>query len=258
MSSSNVPQRNSLSTETSRGPVLLALAGAPEPAVLTTMTACAENLGRSLEMTMTGEEPGGVLASEADVAHVVTAVRRFAAAIVVVAGTTPASMVRRLVAETRRPVLVARTGQRWATVLSATDLRARGLPVLAAGSALAASCGARSLVMHNAPPTWAAPARLVRPTAAAVAARRLGRLARIAARTVPRSGVMVVCDRDTHRAVVEVVGARGADVVVVGMRRSTRHADGGCAEGIVTGTTANVLVVPLSRPRSATWMEVQS
>lgn len=228
-----------------RGAALLAFAGPPAPEVLATMTACAANLDRQLDVATAGVRPGGVIAVDAEIDQIAAVVRRRAIAVVVVASATAARIVRRLAIRTRRPVLVARTRQRWQLVLAATDLCARGVPVVTVATGLASVSGAAALVLHNVAPTWAAPSRSIRPLASASVARQLRRLARVAARTSPHPQVMVASTVEPARAIVDAMVARDADLLVVGMRRPRPRRPGGCAERVVSTTPGNVLVVPL-------------
>ncbi len=233
--------------DSQRGAALLVLAGPPTSDVLVTMVACAQNLGRNMEVIAIGERSGGVVATDPEIAQAAAAKRRIGAAVIVVASGTPPPIVRRLATAARCPVLVARTRQRWEVVLSATDLNARGLPVVVAGSAIAERCHARSLVIHNVSPSWAVPTPNGEPIQSAIVSRRVRRLVRAAAHTTPRSGVMVSNANDAQRAITRAVVERDADLLVLGMRRPTHHLLGGCADGILATTPGNVMVVPLGR-----------
>ena len=248
-----------LARETGRGPALLAFAGQPSTEQFSTLVACAENLERDLLATNVGSRPGGVIATDKEVALVAAVVRKAGAAVVVVAGDTPPRVVRRLVAASRRPVLVARTRQRWEVVLSATDLETRGVPVVAAGAALAATRGASSVVLHNVAPVWVAPTAVVVPGAGGAnrVARRLRRLARLAARTSPPSQVVVSSASAVDRAILDATVRRHADILVVGMRRPARRTRARCADRLVAATPGNVMVVPLGPPRRDRGMEVR-
>ena len=232
-----------------RGAALLAFAGPPTPAVLSTMTACATNLERRLSAVTTGTRMGGVLATDLDIAKVVATVRRRSIAFVVVAGGTAPRVVRRLAALTRRPVLVARTRARWRRVLAATDLQTPGSPVLALATAVAAVRDAEALLLHSVAPSWATPAPAIRPLASVAVARRMRRLARLAAHATPRPRVVVASSVQPARAIVDAMATHDAELVVVGMRRA--HRGGGCAEQVVADAGGNVLVVPLVAPTSA-------
>lgn len=235
----------------SRGPALLVHAGPPDRATLTTMLACAENLGRELASTLVGVRPGRLMVTELELARVVATARRTAAAILVVPGETTTRIVRRLAALTRRPVLVARSGQAWRRVLAATDLRSRGLPVVTAGAAVAATRAAALGVLHNASPRWSSPdnAAASAPIAQSLC-RRLERLTRAAlAPAAPAELVVSAALRD-DRAILDAVVARDADLLVVGMRRPSRIFHQGCADRVVAMAPVNVLVIPLgARPQ---------
>lgn len=251
MANPNELDMNDAMPEVGRGAALLAFAGKPPRAVFATMVACAENLGRDLVAATVGARDGGAIATVQEVARVAAAVRRSGAAILVVAGGTAPHLVRRLAAACRRPVLLARTRQPWTRVLAATDLEAAGLPVVAAGAAIAASAGAEAVVLHNVAPAWAAPTPLLGTGAvfAARVARRLRRLVRTAGRMSPRSQVVVCASAAADRAIVDAVVARDADLLVVGMRRPARRLRARCADHVVAATPGNVLVIPLGRRR---------
>jgi nucleotide-binding universal stress UspA family protein len=232
-----------------RGPALLVFSGPPAPATFDTMVSCAENLERDLVAATVGNRPGGVISSERELGLVTAAVRGIGAAIVVVAAETSSGIVRRLAASVGRPVLVARTGQPWQRVLSATDLRGRRYPVVVLGTAVAETRRAASMVLHNVAPGWAAPTALAGTGAgrvfAAGVARRLRRLARFVARTSPGSTVIVSGVGVAGRAIVDAAAARDADLLVVGMRRPSRRVRARCADHVIASTPGNVLVVPL-------------
>lgn len=227
-----------------RGPALLAFAGPPTPAQLAVMVACAANLGRDLLAVTVEGRAAAVLSSRRAVAQVAAAARRSSAMLIVVAGETPARAVRDLAAATGRPVLIARTRRRWRLVLSATDLQARGTPVMATGAAVAATCRARAVVLHN-----------VEPPAAPPAARRLRRLERLAARTTPPSAPLVSRAAAPDRAIVEAAARRRADLLVIGARRPDGRV-GRCADGVIANASTNVMVVPLGASRNRTNPEV--
>ncbi|MBL8627217.1 MAG: universal stress protein [Myxococcales bacterium] len=241
-----------------RGTVLLVFAGTPSSATLATMLAAAANLGRTITSITVGVRTGAVLVTEPELARAAAAARASDAAVVVVAGGTSARVVRRLTSAARLPVLVARTRQPWSTVVSATDLQAPGTPVLAAGSAVAATRHAEFAVVHNVTPAWQEAAALdsTGGTVAAHVARRLRRLARLAAAVTPTPAVVVCAGPEAPRAIVDACVARGADLVVVGMRRPRATRTDRCADHVVASTPGNVLVVPLGARRRARAVEV--
>jgi nucleotide-binding universal stress UspA family protein len=238
--------------EEGRGIALLVLAGSPTEDVLTTMRACAENLGRELVTATVQGTMGGAIVSQQQLAQIAALVQRSRAAVVVVAGQTPTRFVRRLAAAGRRPVLVARTRQKWTRILAATDLQSRGFPIVAAASAVATAHGADSVVLHNVAPSWAATAATFGAAgrmATGVAGVR--RLLRTAARSVPRPKVIVSASARPARAIVDAFAARHADLLVLGMRRPHGRPGARCADHVVATVPGNVLVVPLTRRRNA-------
>lgn len=242
-------ERKTILTSAGRGPALLAFAGPPTPAGLATVVACAQNLRRVLTVTLVGGRPGGVIVTCREVALVAAAVRRAAAAIVVVAGATTASVVRRLAAATRRPVLIARTRQPWQLVLAASDLQTRGVPVIAAGAALAARGSARAVVLHNVVPAWGHPSASVVPLATARLSRRLRRLSRVSGRSSPSAAVIVSHGTAADRAIVEAIVRRDADVLVIGMRPPRPQPTLRCGDRLVAASPCNLVVVPLGTAR---------
>lgn len=244
---------------TTRGAALLAFAGSPTPRDFSTMVACAENLERDLLAVTVGERPGGLISTPSEIARLVAAARRVSAAVVVVAGDTSPWVVRRLASAARRPVLVARTRQRWGRVLVATDLQSRALPVVAAGAAVAAARNSEAIVLHNVVPAWSTTAAGRSGGAfAAGVARRLRRLVRATAQAAPDAKVVVCSSRAPSRAIADAVVERGADVLVLGMRRPRPQTRRRCADQVVVGTSGNVLVVPIAAKRRARDAEVVS
>ncbi|MEZ4401255.1 MAG: universal stress protein [Kofleriaceae bacterium] len=235
----------------SRGPALLAFAGTPDDQALTTMVACAANLGRATVTAAVGTSAAAVIATEQEISDVAAEVTRTGAAVVVVDGLTVPRVVRRLAAVTRRPVLLARTRQPWKTVLTATDLRPAGLPVLAAGAAVAAASDAASMILHNVAPLWIGPARAVLVSGPRTVGieRRLRRLARAAARATPQATVLIANTGTPAQAIVDASVARDADLLVVGMRRPRRLRAGRCADTVVATSPTNVMVVPVTGTR---------
>lgn len=242
-------------TRAPRRPALLAFAGPPTPAQLAVMVSCAANLERDLFAVTVGTRLGTVLSTRRAVAQVAAAVHRAAATLVVVAGETPARSVRGLAAATQRPVLIARTRRRWRLVLAATDLRARGAPVVAAGAAIASACRARAVVLHNVEPAEASRSA-AGPRAAPHVTRRLRRLARLAARTTPPAASLVSSAASPEQAIVEAAAWRRADLIVIGMRRPDERRADRCADGVIAEASTNVMVVPLGASRDRPQEEV--
>lgn len=234
------------------GRALLVFAGTPDAVTLATMVACAENLGLEIVTASVGDDAERPLATAHELSRATAEARRVGAEVLVVESGTAPLAVRRLASAARRPVLVARTRQAWQRVMAATDLQSRGAPIIETGADLAARRHASLTVIHNVAPGWAEASRLDRTGAArAHVGRRLRRLANATCKSAPDADVMIGHAGAPEQAVIEAGVARGADVVVVGMRRPRLAPRARCADHIVATMPGNVIVVPLLARRRA-------
>jgi nucleotide-binding universal stress UspA family protein len=152
------------------------------------------------------------------------------------------------------PALLMR-GELARTVVAATDLSDKRLPVLRAAAKLASTWGGRLVVVHNLPPVFlpmgviAPSPSLVLPQAETVSAAR-ARLERVARSLHPEARGIVCLHMDVSEAILEVAEKVGAGLIAVGSRRHSWlqraiRVRGGVSARVVERFARSVLVTPM-------------
>ncbi len=160
-----------------------------------------------------------------------------------------------LVRETGLPVLVARSVESGSTIVAATDLLHRELPVLRAAADLASAMEAPLVAVHNVPALTIEPLTAtgvpvaVGPTPEDLSAR--ARALEVAVRAIdPDATALIVSESQASVGILQQAREHDADLVVVGAYGGSwmeRVLFGSTADDVLRSARRSVLVLPLAR-----------
>lgn len=160
------------------------------------------------------------------------------------------SSVLRLAEQTGCAILIPRGHSSFDTLMAATDLQDKNMPVIRQAAQLARTLGATSIAVHS-----LVHAPRASPTSPADVESRRHALQRITQRIDASFDAVVVHAPDAAQGILDQARARDVDLIVVGVR-SERHqsASPHTTARVIAGARRSVLLAPLRR--GATWPEL--